>query len=99
MLALSDYPIETEDNEKGYLKTGAIPIETIWKTPFEREKNLNSSKYTIHVKFIKGKVKSAAVVKVLILKKIFRQKGFISTPVRVPSNGLEEKNDLVSYFA
>ncbi|MDE0518856.1 MAG: hypothetical protein OXH36_04810 [Bdellovibrionales bacterium] len=91
MLALSDYPIETEDNEKGYLKTEEIPIETIWKIPFEREKNLNSSKYVIQVKFIKGKVKAVAVVKVLVLKKIFRQKGFINAPVRVPSTGLEEK--------
>lgn len=94
MLALSDYPIESENNEKGYLKTEEIPIETIWKIPFEREKDLNSSKYTIHVKFIKGKVKSASVVKVLVLKKIFQQKGFINAPVRVPSNGLEEKTIL-----
>ena len=91
MLALSDYPIETEDNDKGYLKTESIQTETVWKFPFEREKNFDSSKYTIYIKFIKGKVKSAAVVKVIVLKKIFTQKGFMSTPIRIPSDGLEEK--------
>ena len=91
MLALEEYPIEVEDNEKGYLRTENIPIETIWKFPLERKEALVSAKYSLHIKLIKGKIKSHPVVKVHILKKIFIQRGFISSPERVPSNGLEEK--------
>ena len=94
MLALEDYPIEVENNEKGFLKTEKIQIETIWKFPFEREDILTAAKYTIHVKLIKGKIKSRPVVKVRVLKKIFEQKGFIEEPKKVPSNGLEEKTIL-----
>jgi hypothetical protein len=91
MLALEDYPIETEDNEKGSLKTESIQTETIWKYPFERESALTAAKYTIHIKLIKGAVKSKPMVKVRILKKILEQKGFIADPKRIPSDGLEEK--------
>ena len=91
MLALEDYPIETEDNEKGALKTESIQTETIWKYPFERERALTAAKYTIHIKLIKGTVKSKPMVKVRILKKILEQKGFIEDPKRIPSDGLEEK--------
>ena len=91
MLTMEDYPIEEENNETGYLKTEAIKTETIWKFPFEREQNLNTDTYTIHIRFIKGKSQSKPVVKVLVLKKILSQKGFIEEPQRKPSDGLEEK--------
>ncbi len=91
MLALEDYPIETEDNEKGLLKTENIQTETIWKSPFERERGLIAAKYTLHIRLIKGKSKSKPMVKVRVLKKILEQKGFIEDPKRIPSDGLEEK--------
>ena len=98
MLALEDYPIETEDNEKGVLKTESVQTETIWKFPFEREKTLVAAKYTLHIKLIKGKIRSKPVVKVRILKKILEQKGFITDPKRVPSDGFEEKAILYRIF-
>ena len=94
MLALEDYPIEAENNEKGYLKTESIPVETIWKFPVERNDTLAAAKYTLHIKMIKGKSKSRPAVKVTVLKKILLQKGFIENPKRIPSNGLEERSIL-----
>ncbi len=94
MLALEDYPIEEENNEKGYLKTESIPIETIWKFPVEREDTLKVAKYTIHIKIIKGRSKSQPAVQVSVLKKTILQKGFIDNPKRIPSNGLEERSIL-----
>lgn len=91
MLALEDYPIETEDNEKGHLKTESIPYENIWRLPFEDIGSLKVTKYTLHIKLIKGKVNGLPVVKVRVLKKILVQKGFIDEPERMPSDGLEEK--------
>ena len=98
MLALEDYPIEVENNEKGYLKTESIQSETIWKFPFERDSIQATEKYTIYIKLIKGEIDSRSVVKVSILKKILVQKGFIEEPKRVPSNGLEEKALLYRIF-
>ncbi len=98
MLVLEDYPIETENNEKGYLKTESIKNETVWKLPFDRDKHFNEFKYTIHIKLIKGKMDSLPVVRVLVLKKIFTQKGFMSDPEQVPSDGLEEQTILYRIF-
>ena len=94
MLAMEDYPIEVENNDKGFLKTENIPIETIWKFPFEREDILTAAKYNIHIKLIKGRVKSKPVVKVRVIKKMFEQKGFIENLEQIPSSGLEEKKIL-----
>ena len=91
MLALEDYPIEVENNEKGFLKSESIPEDTIWKLPFIDESKLKSAKYTLYIKLLKGKIDSRPVVKVRILKKIKVRKGFIDEPTRAPSNGLEEK--------
>ena len=91
MLALEDYPIEVENNEKGFLKSEPIQEETIWKLPFIDESKLKSAKYTLYIKLLKGKIGSRPVVKVRVLKKIKVQKGFIDEPIRVPSNSLEEK--------
>ena len=94
MLALENYPIDMENNEKGYLKTESIQSETIWKFPFFRDKNFNSFKYRLHIKLVKGHADSLSMVKVLVLKKIFIRKGFMNNPERVPSDGLEEKTIL-----
>ena len=98
MLALEDYPIETENNEKGYLKTEFIKNETVWKLPFERGKKFNEFKYTIHITLTKGKMDSLPMVRVLVLKKIFIQRGFMSDPEQVPSDGLEEQTILYRIF-
>jgi len=94
LLALEDYPIETENNEKGYLKTENILNNTIWKFPFDIGDSRGSAKYTINIKLVKGTSRGRPVVKVLILKRVLLQKGFISDFQRVPSYGLEEKNIL-----
>ena len=91
MLALEDYPIEEENNEKGYLKTEPIDVETVWKFPFARNQDLKAAKYTLHVWLRKGYLKDQPTVKVQIVKKIMVQKGFMDEPERVPSNGLEEQ--------
>ena len=89
MLTLEDYPIETENNEKGYLKTEPILENTIWKLPFPLKKA--EGKYTLDIRLIKGQSGDEPVVKVQIFKKIKVQKGFISEPEIIPSSGLEEK--------
>ena len=93
MLALEKYPIEEEDKEKGYLKTSIIKGENIWHLPFH-SKILPRLKYTIHIQLIKGARKDKPIVQVSILKQITSQKGFIDSPQRVPSDGLEEKTIL-----
>ena len=91
-MALEDYPIEVENNEKGYLQTESLKSGTVWKPPFDRSESLGASKYSIHIKLVRGRMDSLPVVKVLVLKKVFVQKGFMSAPQREPSSGLEEKN-------
>ena len=76
MLALEDYPIEVENNETGRLKTEPIQTGTIWKPPFKAARDASASKYTIHIKLVKGRIDSVPVVKAMVLKKIFVQKGF-----------------------
>ena len=93
MLALEKYPIEEEDQEKGYLKTAIIKGESIWQLPFH-SKTLPRLKYTIHVQLIKGTRKNKSIVQVSVLKQLTSQKGFIDSPQRIPSNGLEEKTIL-----
>ena len=94
MLALEDYPIETEDNEKGYLKTESIDYDTLWSLPFEDKSSIKSAKYTLYIKIIKGKKSGYSAIKVQVLKKIQVQEGFIDEPKRIPSDGLEEKSIL-----
>ena len=91
MLVLEDYSIETENNEKGYLKTESIPYENIWNLPFKDASSLKAAKYTLHIRLLKGKSKGLPAVQVHVLKKIIIQKGFIDEPERIPSDGLEEK--------
>ena len=76
MLALEDYPIEVENNEKGFLKSESIPEETIWKLPFIDESKLKSAKYTLYIKLLKGKIGSRPMVKVRVLKKNQSSKRF-----------------------
>ena len=98
MLALEDYPIEMENNETGRLKTESIQTGTIWKLPFKRKAGADESKYIIHIKLIKGRIDSVPVVKALVLKKIFVQKGFMSVPERQASDGMEERAILYRIF-
>ena len=91
MLALESYPIATEDNEKGFLKTEPIRYGTIWKSPFEQKKDLSSATYIIRIQLIKGKSKSLPVVKAIIYKDTIAKKGFFRDAEKQLSNGLEEK--------
>ncbi len=96
MLTLEDYPIETENNEQGYLKTEPVLENTIWKPPFPIKKT--EGKYTLDIRLIKGRSDDEPVVKVQIFKKIKVQKGFIAEPEIMPSSGLEEKAILYRIF-
>ena len=96
MLALEDYPIEEENNEKGYLKTELIQENTLWKAPF-LVKN-TEGKYRLIIQINKGQSHEEPVVQVRIWKKIVIQKGFVSEPQRAPSSGLEEKAILYRIF-
>ncbi len=98
MLALEDYPIEVENNETGRLKTESIQTGTIWKPSFTDKPGDSASKYTIHIKLIKGRIDSVPVVKALVLKKIFVQKGFMNVPERQASDGMEERAVLYRIF-
>ena len=91
ILALEDYPIASEDNEKGSLQTEKIPDEKIWQFPAKQKKKIEAAYYTLHIQLVKGKLKKRSVVKVSVLKKIKVQKGFIEGSTRQASDGLEEK--------
>ena len=91
MLALEVYPIATEDNEKGFLKTEPISYGTVWKSPIEQKKDLSSATYTIRIQLIKGKSKSLPVVKAIIYKDTIAKKGFFRDAEKQLSDGLEEK--------
>ena len=96
MLALEDYPIEEENNEKGYLKTELIQENTLWKPPFVVK--TTEGKYRLIIKITKGQLEESSVVQVRIWKQIMVQKGFIADLERVPSSGLEEKAILYRIF-
>ena len=94
MLAMENYPIESEDNEKGIIKTKFIRGDQIWRLPFKTAVDNKDLTYTIQIKLIKGHIKDENRVAVEIVKKVFIQKGFIEDPVSINSTGLQEKNIL-----
>ncbi len=98
ILALESYPIEEEDKEGGYLKTETIKGESLWQLPFHT-KTIPGKKYTLNIQISREhKEDDQPIVQVSILKTIYSQRGFIDTPHRVPSNGLEEKTILYRIF-
>ena len=92
-LAMEKYPIAESDREKGFLKTAGIKGEGMWQLPFPT-KIPPRLKYTLYIQLLKGKKNHQPITRVSILKQMTSQKGFIDSPRRIPSNGLEETNIL-----
>ena len=94
MLAIENYPIESEDHETGIIKTGFIRGDKIWNLPFSTSISNKDLLYTIQIHLLRGKAEKEHAVQVQVSKKNFIQKGFIEDPVSIASNGLQEKSIL-----
>ena len=94
MMAIESYPIESEDNETGVIKTDFIRGDKIWSLPFQTAISNQHLLYSIQINLIRGQMKNKPVIQVQVLKRNFIQKGFIEDPVSIPSDGLQEKNIL-----
>ena len=81
-----DYPLKTIDEQRGYIETEVLKADRFWKAP--HHKNLDFSGYS-SVILISLEYKKP-MARVFIDKKIYKQKGFISSKKEVPSDLLEE---------
>ena len=80
------YPLKTIDEEKGYIQTEVLKANHFWKPPHEKNKDFSgySSVITVRLSY------KRPISRVFIDKKVYKQKGFISTKKEAPSDLLEE---------
>jgi len=90
-LALQNYPMKINNMDLGVIETEQIKGYKVWMPPYKSEQSSGGLAYSLNVRLIKGKTQGRDVVKVSILKETQIQKDFFSEPVRMPSDGLEEK--------
>ncbi len=98
VFALENYPVEEENKKEGYMKTGLIKGDKIWKLPFNAGRKWPGFQYRIYIYLLRGNTGSEKTVQVQVLKKAFTRKGFIGGLESVPSDGLEEKSILYRVF-
>lgn len=80
------YPLKTIDEQKGYIETEVLKADQFWVPP--HQKNLD---FSGHSSFIIVKLDyKKPIARVFISKKVYKQKGFISSKEEVPSDLLEE---------
>ena len=80
------YPLKTIDEQKGYIETAELKADRFWKAPYQRKRDFLGYSYVITVNLSYRK----PIARVFIDKKVYKQKGFISTKEEVPSDFLEE---------
>lgn len=83
---LKSYPLKTIDEQKGYIETEVLKADRFWKAP--HQKNLDFSGYSSVI--IARLDYERPIARVFIDKKVYKQKGFISSKKEIPSNLLEE---------
>lgn len=93
-LALQNYPMKINNMDLGVIETEQVKGYKVWMPPYKTEQTSGGLAYSLNVRLIKGKSQGRDVVKVSILKETQIQKDFFSEPVRMPSDGLEEKSIL-----
>lgn len=80
------YPLKTIDDQRGYIETKVLKATHFWRPPHLANQDFSgySSVITVRLGYIKP------LARVFIDKKVYKQKGFISSKKEVPSDLLEE---------
>ena len=81
-----NYPLKTIDEQLGYIETEVIKSANFWKAPHQKQKDFFGYSYILRVNLNYDKPIST----VIINKKVYKQKGFISQKQDVASDHLEE---------
>ena len=80
------YPLKTIDESLGYIETKTIKGANIWTAPHQKKTDFSGYSYFIKVNLDYDR----PISNVLISKKVYKQKGFISNKQEVSSDHLEE---------
>lgn len=80
------YPLKSIDEEKGYLETEELKANQFWSPPHQENQDFSGYSSVIQVQLNYDHPLSW----VYITKKIYKQKGFISSKMSIPSDQLEE---------
>ena len=80
------YPLKIIDDHKGYIETEVLKANRFWKAPHMVNQDFSgySSVITVRLSYEKP------IARVFIDKKVYKQKGFISSREEIPSDLLEE---------
>ena len=80
------YPLKTIDEQKGYMETEVLEADRFWLAPHQKRNNFSGYSSVLKVRLDYKR----PIARVFIDKKIYKQKGFISSKEEVPSDFLEE---------
>jgi len=83
---LKSYPLKNIDEEKAYIETVELKSQLFWKAPHKKHQDFSGYSSVIRVQLEYQKPFSY----VFVNKKVYKQKGFISSKEEVPSDQLEE---------
>ena len=83
---LKSYPLKTIDEQQSYIETEALSGDRFWKAPHQKQKDFSgySSVISLRLNY------TPPLSRVFINKKVYKQKGFISSKKQIPSDFLEE---------
>ena len=83
---LKPYPLKIIDERLGYIETERLEAGRFWKAPYQKDRDLSGYSSVIKVRMSYRR----SIAKVFIDKKVYRQKGFMSSQEEIPSDFLEE---------
>ena len=83
---LKAYPLKTVDEQRGYIETEVLKADQFWKAPHQKNQDFSGYSSQLIVKMDYKK----PYARVFIYKKIYKQKGFISSKEEILSDRLEE---------
>ena len=83
---LKSYPLKTIDERKGYIETEVLGTDHFWVAPHQKNQDFSGYSSVIIVRLDYQK----PMARVFIDKKVYKQKGFISSKEEIPSDFLEE---------
>ncbi len=90
-ISLQKYPLRVNNIEKGLLETDFIKGYDVWKPPYI-SKSPTGLTYKLVLRTIKGKLGGQPAIKVVVFKKIKKQRDFFAEVEKMPSDGMEEKS-------
>ena len=83
---LKSYPLKTIEEQRGFIETEVLKANQFWKAPHQKNQDFSGYSAQLIVKLDYKK----PYARVFIYKKIYKQKGFISSKEEVLSDLLEE---------